>query len=88
MKKIQEELVAFVSERFLNGKGEGLGPDTPLLELRILDSLTIVELYAFVEQRYGVKLDDGTVRPKELSTIRFLSELIERRQSSRDARQS
>jgi acyl carrier protein len=82
MNDIQRELLQFVAQECLNGNGSGLELDTPLLELRILDSLTVASLYTFVEIRYGVILDNGVTSPKDLATIRLLANLIESRRPS------
>jgi acyl carrier protein len=82
MNDIQQELMGFVSREFLNGNGAGLDIDTPLLELRILDSLTIVALYGFVEARFGVKLDGGPTSPVDFASIRALAQLIESRRAA------
>lgn len=77
MEDIKQELMRFISREFLSGNDAGLDVDTPLLELRILDSLTIVALYGFVETRFGVKLDSGPTRPTDFASIRALAQLIE-----------
>jgi len=79
MSSVQEEIRQFVTNELLRGNGRDLQLDTPLFELRILDSITVVELYTFVENRYGVRLDDAHVSPDDFGTIRLLARLIEAR---------
>lgn len=82
MNDIQKDLMQFVTRSLLDGDASDLTPETPLFELRILDSITVVELYVFVEQRFGVKLDNGKTSPEEYATIGALSRLIERRRAA------
>ncbi len=59
-----------------------LGEQDSLLEGGILDSLAIVKLIAFLEERFGVELSDDEFDPDNFETIATISELIRHKQAS------
>jgi len=68
----------FVVERFLEGNGDGLDADTPLLELGILDSFSIVEIVSFAEQRFGIGIPESELKPTSFGSISALAGLLDR----------
>ena len=48
----------FVVENFLFGDGEVLKEDTSFMEEGIIDSTGILELVFFLEETFGVKVED------------------------------
>jgi acyl carrier protein len=75
---IVEDLKEFITREFLNGKGEGLGPDTPLIEWGVIDSVAIVSLREFVSSRYGVKIPNAELKPSNLTNLAVIAAMIER----------
>ena len=63
------DIRAFITEIFLFGDGSRLALDTPLLESRIVDSAGILEIVAFLEERYGIVVEDHDLVPGNLNTI-------------------
>ena len=53
-----------------------IGPDTELVESGRIDSLTILDLVVYVEERYGVALSAEDLTPSNLSTVTALSTLV------------
>lgn len=51
-------------------------PDTELVESGRIDSLTILDLVVFVEERYGVALSADDLTPGNLSTVSALAALV------------
>ena len=50
---IEGSLVDYLKER----SGVAVGPDTLLIEEKIIDSMGVVELLAFIEETFGVEVD-------------------------------
>jgi acyl carrier protein len=73
-----DEVRQFVVAEFLNGKGEGLDADTPLIDWGVIDSVAIVSLREFVHNRYGVLIPNTEMRPANLTSLRTIAELIKR----------
>jgi acyl carrier protein len=72
------ELVKFVRTSLLGGAEVPLTPETPLTD-GLLDSMGVVLLAAFVEERFGVRVEDADVRAGALGTIADILALVERR---------
>ncbi len=81
-KRTREDTIAllrgFVVDELLDGNDEGLDAQTPLLQWGVIDSLAMVTLLAFIEERLGVKVPDEQVRPEHFQNLAALGELLER----------
>ena len=62
-------------------KAKGLGPDDSLLERGLLDSMAIVKLISFLEDRFGVQLSDDEFDPDNFETLNAISALVEAKRS-------
>ena len=54
----------FVVENFLFGDGAKLKEDTQFLESGIIDSTGMLELINFLEETYGITIDDEELVPE------------------------
>ena len=62
---ISDTLRTFIlSDVWLDGSPDDLGNDTPLLERGILDSLGILNLVSFIEDEWGVTVEDEELDPR------------------------
>lgn len=73
------ELRTFVANWFRDGLEDGLEPDTPLVTSGIVDSAGVLEVVDFVEQRFGVRIEDADISLRNCNTLRGFSELVLRR---------
>lgn len=71
-----KELIDFINIDLLEGAVPDLDEKTPLLELGILNSLSMVRLLAHVDQRYGAKIPENNITPVHFENIETLSVLI------------
>ena len=69
----------FINDNFLFGKNEDLQEDTSFLESGIIDSTGILELIAFLEEKYGITVDDEEIVPENLDSLKNLSVFLERK---------
>lgn len=77
---IAREIKEFVVTNFLFGQeGEGFGDDQSFLESGIIDSTGLLELVAFVEQRYGVAIADRELLPENLDSLGNVSRFVARK---------
>jgi acyl carrier protein len=74
-------LVEFVRTNLLAGADGPLTPETRLLTEGLLDSMGLVLLAGFVEERFGVRVEDADLRAGELETITDILALVDRRRS-------
>ena len=64
------------------GKAESdVGRDESLLESGIIDSMGVLQLVAFLESTYGIKVEDDDLMPENFDTIAAITSFIERRQA-------
>ncbi len=55
-------------------------PDEPLLSTGVIDSFHLVDLATFVEDRYGVRIDDTELNPDTFDTLDQLAAISRARQ--------
>lgn len=77
---MKEILRQFIRDNFLFGlQGESFSDDDSLLEKRIIDSTGVLELIAFLEENFGVKVQDDELLPENLDSINRLARFIEKK---------
>lgn len=77
---LNDELRKFVTDNFMYGKPyEGFADDDSFIERGIIDSTAVMELVAFLEARYGIKLQDQDLIPDNLDSINSLTRFVENR---------
>lgn len=65
----RDELRSFIVETFLLGQAERLREDTSFLGEGIIDSTGVLELVSFIEERYGIRVEDSELIPENLDSI-------------------
>ena len=78
--KIQEEVSAYLFKRFL-AKDAKLEPSIPFSELGI-DSMTVVELVMFLEERFGIEIPSDQLTGDNLKSLESLIACAVANQSS------
>lgn len=74
---LNEELRQFVIDNFMFGKPyKGFADDDSFIEQGIIDSTAVMELVAFLEERYGIKLQDQDLIPDNLDSINSLTRFV------------
>jgi len=74
-----DEIRSFVIETFLFGDPERLTDTTPLLESHIVDSTGILEIVMFLEDRYGIRIEDNELTPENLNSIERIVSLLKKK---------
>lgn len=75
----------FIVENFLFGDGEALKEDTSFLEDGIIDSTGILELVFFLEETYGMKIEDDELVPENMDSLQNIARFLERKLSESPA---
>jgi acyl carrier protein len=83
---IEQQVRAFIVENFLFGRANGLKDSDSFLELGVIDSTGILELIAFVEQTYGMPVEDEDMTPENLDSIDKVSSYLRRKRNGAAAR--
>lgn len=69
MSDTREKVRGFIVENFLFGQGASLQDNTSFLEQGIIDSTGVLELVAFLEQSFSIKVSDDELVPDNLDSI-------------------
>lgn len=78
---IEQQIRNFIIENFLFGESDGLSNSDSLLEKGIIDSTGVLELIAFIEETYGISVEDEELAPENLDSIANVTSYILRKQA-------
>ena len=70
------EVRSFVVRELCDGDDEAIEDTTHLLEEGVLDSIAIMNLIAFVEDRFEIEVLSEYLTPQNLSSLNAISELV------------
>jgi acyl carrier protein len=79
--EIMLKLSEYISGQILKQPGLALDPDEALISAGLIDSFHLVDLALFVEDTFGVHLDDIELNASTFDTLNQLAELISQRSS-------
>ena len=80
MTSVEQKLRTIVTETFLVGaESNQLHGDDSFIETGIIDSTGILQLVEFVEQEFGLKVEDEDLIPENLDSINRLVAFVERK---------
>ena len=77
MEGVEEILRAFIAENILySSNGYPHADDVSFLETGVIDSMGVMELVLFIEERFDVKTEDQEIVPENFDSIRSLANYI------------
>ena len=76
---IQEQIREYIVENILFGDGENLQPDTSFQEEGVIDSMGILGLISFVEDTYGITIEDDDLTIENLGSVQDVSSFVRRK---------
>ena len=68
------------SRRLLKSSAE-VADEESLLETGVIDSLAVVELTAFMEERYSIRINEDDLVPENFDSLLAMREFINRKRS-------
>jgi acyl carrier protein len=77
MKQIAARIRHFIVENFLFGNDENLTDETSFLDDGIIDSTGVLELVAYIEENFSIKIKDDELVPENLDSIGNIARFIE-----------
>jgi acyl carrier protein len=80
--EIEQEVRTFLTETFLFGRNEALNDDAPLLG-NVVDSQGVIELIAFVQERFEIVVDDEEVTTDNFASVKSTVAFIENKLRSK-----
>lgn len=85
--EVREKVRSFILENFLFGEATRLPSDEEsLLQTGVIDSTGILELINFVEQEFGIVVQDNETLPENLDGIGNISRFVRAKVSDHDHR--
>jgi acyl carrier protein len=76
-KNYVETVRQFVVEKFLFGDRDGFQEETSFLEEGIIDSTGILELVMFLEETYGIKIEDEELVPENMDSLQSIARFLD-----------
>lgn len=76
---ITEGLQTYIAGKILKQASRVIPPDAALISSGLIDSFSLVDLALFVEENYGVRLDDTELNSGSFDSIEQLASLIQSR---------
>ena len=71
--------MSYVTEEILSGhQRQGVTPELPLLQNSLLDSIGLQQLLTYIEMRYNITIEEENLVPENFSSVRTISQLVER----------
>jgi acyl carrier protein len=67
----------FIAKQLIHEPGRDLSPDHPLLEEAVIDSTGILDLVSWLEETFGVEVQDDEIVPENFETIRSIVTFLE-----------
>ena len=78
---IHPSIRSFILKKFPAARRLDLKDDLPLLESGIIDSLGVLDVVGFLEQRFNVKIDDDELTPDNFANIKRLVSFVQKKSS-------
>jgi acyl carrier protein len=74
---ISTEVRKFVTTNFYVAEPASLRDDDSLLDKGIIDSTGVIELIGFLEETFGIKVEDAEMMPENLDSIARVSAFVQ-----------
>lgn len=80
MTSIETDVRQYIVDKLLFGRTDTVvHGDTSFLESGLIDSTGVLELVAFLEERFHIKVEDEDLIPANLDSINALTSFVERK---------
>jgi acyl carrier protein len=74
------KLSSFIASEILKQTGRDIAPDAEIISSGLIDSFSLMDLALFVEDTFGVRIEDTELNAETFDTLRELADLIKSRQ--------
>jgi acyl carrier protein len=79
MEQLKKTLRSYITDNFLFGKDGGLDDAASLLDNGVIDSTGVLELVAFLEEQFPIKISDEELLPENLDSIASIAAFLSRK---------
>lgn len=74
---IKGKTLAYIADNLMMGMSAGdLTDDCSFLERGIIDSTGVIELIAFIEESFGIEVEDEEIVPENLDSLRNVERFV------------
>ena len=80
MEDMLTKLSTFITRDILKQPKRSLGPNETLISSGLIDSFSLVDLSLFIEDTFGVRIQDTELNAETFDTLAQLAALIQSRQ--------
>lgn len=77
--EIKEQVRAFITSNFYVADPSSLEDNASLLDRGIIDSTGVLEVIYFIEETFGIKVEDSEMLPDNLDSIEKITNFIVRK---------
>ncbi|MEL1264528.1 acyl carrier protein [Pseudoxanthomonas putridarboris] len=82
MHAIKSTVRQYIQENFLMGAAESYADDASFMDAQLLDSTGFLELVQFLEETYGIKVEDEEMMPDNLDSLDAIARFVQRKQAA------
>lgn len=79
--EIAQRVREFLVDTFLLGDDDGFATDVSLLDSGIVDSTGVMEVVAFLEESFGIVVDDDELVAENLDSVERLAAFVARKRT-------
>lgn len=79
MSDLIPKLAAFLAADILKQPSRAISPDEPLISSGLIDSFSLMDVALFVEDNFGVRIEDTELNADTFDNLTQLASLIESR---------
>ena len=81
MSEIVSQLSSFIASSILKQPGRSIGDAEPLISSGLIDSFSLMDVALYVEDTFGVRIDDTELNANTFDNLTQLALLIESRKA-------
>jgi acyl carrier protein len=82
MQAIKTAVRQYIQDNFLMGSAETYADDASFMDAQLLDSTGFLELVHFLEDNYGIKVEDEEMMPDNLDSLDAVAQFVLRKQAA------
>lgn len=82
---VTQQIRSFIVENFLLGKDSGFDNHDSLLETGIVDSTGIMHVVAFLEENFGIAIEDDDLVADNLDSVARIAAFVQSKQAMKNA---
>jgi acyl carrier protein len=81
MSDILEQISAYIATKIIKQPNRAIDPSEPLISSGLIDSFSLMDLALFVEDTFGVRVEDTELNADTFDNLTQLASLIESRKA-------